>query len=129
MLRAYFFYPFIEHNLNVKIMSYLNFNTSLEYFNSIIDSNNKSLYGKAVNDNNGCYHIKFYCNIELARIVREQFAAQYPKLYTLYTFHVTKNKDAVIFGGKFPVDSRAKNILYDLLDKYKATHGKRLAIS
>lgn len=100
-------------------MSYLNFNTSLEYFNSINDINGKSLYGKALPDNNGCYHIKFFCNIDLGRAVYTDFLAKHAKLGSLLTFHVTRDKQSVIFGGKFPADSRAKNILWDLMDQCK----------
>ena len=102
-------------------MQYLTFNTSLEYFNSIVN------YGKPVPDNNGCYHIKFCTNIELARAVYKSFKAKSPKLGTLLTFHVNRDKTNVIFGGRFPADSKAKNFIYDLIDTHKAQHGKKLA--
>jgi hypothetical protein len=102
-------------------MNYLTHNTALEYFNSI------NQYGKPVLDNKGSYHIKFCTNIELARAVYTEFKAKSPSLRALLTFHVNKAKTNVIFGGRFPNDSRAKNLIYDLIDKHKAQHGKKLA--
>lgn len=105
-------------------MSYLNYNTSLEYFNSIPS------YGKAVPESNskgqltGFYHIKFNCNIELARAVYMEFLKLRPSLTNIITFHVNMEGTGVIFGGRFSAESKAKNTLYDLLDKHKLTLGK-----
>lgn len=102
-------------------MSYLKYNTSLEYFNSI------SSYGKAVPETNsqgltGFYNIKFNCNIDLARAVYKDFVKAKPN--STITFHVNMDSTAVIFGGRFSAESRAKNLLYDLLDKHKIALGK-----
>lgn len=102
-------------------MLYLKYNTSLEYFNSI------PAYGKAIPESNsqgltGFYNIKFNANIELARAVYKDFVKAKPN--STITFHVNMEGTGVIFGGRFSAESRAKNLLYDLLDKHKLTLGK-----
>ena len=100
-------------------MKYLNINTRLEYFNSLCDNDGKAIYGKPIADNAGCYHIKFCCKYDLAVLIGKEFKAKYPTPAPMLTCHVNKLKTNIIFGGKFPVDSRAKNILWDLMDKHK----------
>lgn len=91
-----------------------NFNTPLEYFNSI------QSYGKALPiAGTNKYHIKFCCNIDSARAIVLEFRATLPDLKDNLLFHVNKDKTRVIFGGMFTQESRIKNYLYDLIQKHK----------
>lgn len=100
-------------------MLYTTHTNSLEYFNSI------PCYGKAVAETNSpCYNIKFHCNVQLARAVWRDFVKARPELKKYLQYHVNLKGTAVLFGGRFPLESRAKNLLYDLIDKHKEVHGK-----
>jgi hypothetical protein len=100
-------------------MLYTTYSNSLEYFNSIPS------YGRAVAETNSeCYNIKFNCNIELARAVWRDFVGVRPDLKKYLQYHVNLKGTAVLFGGRFPQESRAKNLLYDLIDKHKELNGK-----
>ena len=91
-----------------------NFNTALEYFNSI------ESYGKVIPvKNTNSYHIKFSCKIDSARNIVLEFRKTLPDLKDKLVFHVNKDKTRVIFGGMFTQESRVKNYLYDLIAKHK----------
>jgi hypothetical protein len=91
-----------------------NFNTALEYFNSI------TAYGKCLPvQNTECYDIKFCCKIDSARKIVIEFRKTSPNMKDNLLFHVNKDETRVIFGGRFRLDSRAKNFLYDLITKHK----------
>ena len=91
-----------------------NFNTPLEYFNSI-DAYGKALPIKGTNK----YHIKFCCNIHSARSIVIEFRKTLPHMKNNLIFHVNKDQTKVIFGGMFTQESRVKNFLYDLIAKHK----------
>ena len=92
-------------------MSYLNYPTTLEYFNSIPD------YGTITPESsNTQYDIKFIYEIKLARLVYKALLVRYPKLN--FTFHKTKT-DKVIIGGRFPNTINMRKIIFDLRDSLK----------
>ncbi len=98
--------------------------TELEYFNSI------PAYGKPVQETNnqgltGFYHIKFNCNIELARAVYAGFCVARPNLKQNLRFHVNLSGTSVIFGGRFLSNSYAHGSLYSLMSRYVGTLGKK----
>ena len=95
-------------------MNTYNHNTALEYFNSI------EAYGKAINiKNTEFYDIKFCCRIDSARNIVLEFHKSLPNMKDNLLFHVNKDKTKVIFGGRFKLDSKIKNFLYDLIAKHK----------
>ena len=95
-------------------MKTYNYNTALEYFNSI------EAYGKAINiKDTDVYDIKFRCKIDSARKIVLEFQKTLPNLKEDLAFHVNKEKTNVIFGGRFTINSRIKNYLYDLIAKHK----------
>ena len=97
-------------------MSYLHFNSSLEYLNSITDESGNLIFGKAVPDKNKSYfHIQFSCNTELARAVWKGLKQMHPDLQHCLTFHKRKDGMAVRFGGRFPVGSTIKDSMYRLI--------------
>jgi hypothetical protein len=95
-------------------MNTYNYNTALEYFNSI------EAYGKAIDIKGTEYHdIKFCCRIDSARNIVLEFHKTLPHMKDNLAYHVNKDKTKVIFGGRFKLDSRVKNFLYDLIAKHK----------
>ena len=105
-------------------MQYIECNNALDYFRSI------PIYAKPVAETNrhneltGFYYIKFNCSINFARAVYADFIKLKPQFKELLKFHVNINNTAVIFGGRFSMESKADYSLYCLLNKHRAEHGK-----
>ena len=95
-------------------MKTYNHNTALEYFNSI------EAYGKALPiKDTDYYDIKFCCKIDSARNIVLEFHKTLPHMKDHLAYHVNMDKTKVIFGGRFTLNSRIKNYLYDLIAKHK----------
>ena len=95
-------------------MKTYNHNTALEYFNSI------EAYGKALPiKDTDYYDIKFCCKIDNARNIVLEFHKTLPHMKDDLAYHVNMDKTRVIFGGRFTLNSRVKNYLYDLIAKHK----------
>jgi len=95
-------------------MKTYNHKTALEYFNSI------EAYGKALPiKDTDYYDIKFSCKIDSARKIVMEFQRVLPDLKEDLAFHVNKEETRVLFGGRFTLNSRVKNYLYDLIAKHK----------
>jgi hypothetical protein len=95
-------------------MNNSNFKSNLDYFRSIPS------FGKAINiKGTEFYDIKFCCNIDLARKIVIEFRKTLPDKKDNLLFHVNKDETNVTFGGRFTINSRIKNYLYDLIAKHK----------
>jgi hypothetical protein len=92
-------------------MSYLNnYPSALEYFRSIPQ------FAKKIADTKSeTYHIKFRCKKELARFIYKNLNDELRKFIA---YHVCIN-DLVLIGGRFPNDSKADNMIFNLIKRYK----------
>ena len=67
------------------------------------------------------FGIKFISTREVMRKVWTDFSREYPNLKSGLMYHECSNKDLIIFGGAFPSDSKAKDILFRLIKKNLAS--------
>jgi len=67
------------------------------------------------------FGIKFISKREVARKVWTDFSVEYPELKSGLMYHECSNKGLIIFGGAFPSNSKAKDILFRLIKKNLAS--------
>jgi len=93
---------------DTKIMS--SFLLGLEDFGFEYPTNQPNTFG-----------IKFISKKAVARKVWTDFSVEYPNLKSGLMYHECSNKDLIIFGGAFPSNSKAKDILFRLIKKNLAS--------